>query len=103
MLLADTIAPCVQGALGDRWFLGALACVASRQDLILDLIVSDNAAERGLYTFQFYKHGCWHQVVVDDFLPCVLGHDEVLFACSGTPGELSLPAYHVIQGRAPID
>ena len=30
----------LQGALGDRWFLGALACVASRQDLMLDLIVS---------------------------------------------------------------
>jgi hypothetical protein len=96
----------MQGALGDRWFLGALACVASRQDLILDLIVSDNTSERGLYTFQFYKHGCWHQVVVDDFLPCVLGHDEVLYACSGTPGKTSahysLAGMHVHFGIASL-
>jgi hypothetical protein len=77
----------LQGALRDRWFLGAVACVGCRQDLILDLIISDEAASQGLYTFQFYKHGCWHQVVIDDFLPCVLGQDEVLFACSGTPGK----------------
>ena len=76
----------MQGGLRDRWFLGAMACVASRRDLVLDLIVSDNMAPKGLYTFQFYKHGCWHQVTVDDFLPCVLGQDEVLFACSGTAG-----------------
>lgn len=77
---------CVQGALRDRWFLGALACVAARRDLVLDLILSDNMSDKGLYTFQLYKHGCWHQVVVDDHLPCVLGQDEVLFACSGTAG-----------------
>jgi Calpain family cysteine protease len=76
----------LQGALRARWFLGAVAAVSSRRDLVLDLIVSDNAASAGLYTFQFYKHGCWHQVVVDDFLPCVFGQDEVLFACSGTAG-----------------
>lgn len=69
-----------------------MACVASRRDLVLDLIVSDNMAPKGLYTFQFYKHGCWHQVAVDDYLPCVLGQDEVLFACSGTAGALLPPS-----------
>jgi hypothetical protein len=82
-----------QGALRDRWFLGALACVAARRDLILDLIVSDNMSSNGLYTFQFYKHGCWHQVVIDDYLPCVLGQDEILFACSGTAGVLPCMPY----------
>ena len=76
----------LQGALQNQWFLGALACVSSRRDLVLDLIVSDNAADRGLYTFQFYKHGCWHHIAVDDMLPCAPGQDEVLFACSGTAG-----------------
>jgi predicted membrane-bound spermidine synthase len=73
-----------QGALRNRWLLGAIACVACRQDLVLDLIVSDECSDKGLYTFQFYKHGCWHQVVIDDHLPCDGG--EVLFACSGTAG-----------------
>lgn len=85
----------LQGALRNKWFLGALACVATRRDLVLDLIVSDNAAAAGLYTFQFYKHGCWHHVVVDDHLPCVLGQDEILFACSGTAGAPARPSLSI--------
>lgn len=81
----------LQGALRDRWLLGAIACVGCRPDLLLDLFVSDELADKGLYTFQFYKHGCWHQVVIDSYLPCVLGHEEVLFACSGTPGVIVGP------------
>lgn len=83
--------PMLQGALRDRWLLGAIACVGCRPDLLLDLFVSDELSDKGLYTFQFYKHGCWHQVVIDSYLPCVLGHEEVLFACSGTPGVIVGP------------
>ena len=36
--------------------------MALRPGLLLDLIVSDDHAQQGAYTFQFYKHGCWHQV-----------------------------------------
>ncbi len=56
-------------------FLGALAAVAAIRggELLLDLIVSDDAAPHGAYTFQFFKHGCWQAVVVDNFLPCVSG------------------------------
>eukprot|EP00197_Chlamydomonas_leiostraca_P015683 CAMPEP_0202877654 /NCGR_PEP_ID=MMETSP1391-20130828/30994_1 /ASSEMBLY_ACC=CAM_ASM_000867 /TAXON_ID=1034604 /ORGANISM="Chlamydomonas leiostraca, Strain SAG 11-49" /LENGTH=254 /DNA_ID=CAMNT_0049559727 /DNA_START=42 /DNA_END=802 /DNA_ORIENTATION=+ len=78
----------LQGAMQDHSFLGALAAVACRQDALLDLIVSDDQAVHGLYTLQFYKHGCWQRVVVDSYLPCVEGEDRLAFACSGHVGEL---------------
>lgn len=43
---------------------------------------------QGAYTFQFYKHGCWHPVVVDNYLPCMDEEDRLAFACSGNIGEL---------------
>ncbi len=39
-------------------------------ELLLDLILSDEAAAAGAYTFQFFKHGTWQPVVVDNYLPC---------------------------------
>lgn len=73
----------VQGMLADQWFTGALAAVAYRQELLLDLIVSDDNADMGLYTFQFYKHGTWHQVTVDNYLPVRVGDsDQWAFAAS---------------------
>lgn len=44
----------IQGQLGDCWFLGALAVVATRIDLLKELIVSSNP-EYGFYQFRFYK------------------------------------------------
>ena len=52
----------LQGSMQNGSFIGALAAVALSQDLLLDLIVSDDHSMQGVYTFQFYKHGCWHQV-----------------------------------------
>lgn len=78
----------IQGGLGDCWFLGALASVASRQDLLLDLIVSDELSSHGVYTFRFYKNGQWHDIVVDDQLPCQPGFPQPLFAHSAQQGEL---------------
>jgi hypothetical protein len=49
----------LQGAMQNHSFLGALAAVACKQDALLDLIVSDEQAVHGLYTLQYYKHGCW--------------------------------------------
>lgn len=59
--------------LEDGAFLGALAAVSAARggELLLDLIVSDDAAAAGAYTFQFFKHGTWQQVAVDNYLPCL--------------------------------
>jgi hypothetical protein len=50
MILGDVI----QGQLGDCWFLGALAVVATRMDLIKENCVSAHP-EHGFYQFRFYK------------------------------------------------
>jgi hypothetical protein len=59
----------VQGPLSASWFAGALAAVATREELLLDLIASDEYAQHGCYIFQFFKHGAWHRVAVDTCLP----------------------------------
>jgi hypothetical protein len=40
---------------------------------------------RGLFTFQFFKHGAWRQVVVDNRLPCLEVQQRLAFASSTTP------------------
>ena len=64
---------CAQGGLNSGCFLGALAAVAAARggELLLNLILSDEAAGSGAYTFQFFKHGTWQPVVVDNYLPCL--------------------------------
>lgn len=49
------------GLIDSSWFLGALSAISTQTESLLDLIVSNNYASKGLYTFQFYKHGCWNQ------------------------------------------
>ncbi|KXZ50588.1 hypothetical protein GPECTOR_16g763 [Gonium pectorale] len=80
----------LQGVLDSGCFLGALAAVAAIRggELLLDLIVSDDAAGAGAYTFQLFKHGCWQAVVVDNYLPCLAGQERLAFACSAVVGEL---------------
>lgn len=65
--------------------LGALVAVSTKQRLLLDLLVSDEHADAGLYTFQFYKHGAWRRVVVDNRLPCLEVQQRLAFASSSTP------------------
>lgn len=74
----------VQGCVADhRWFLGALAAVSCRQQLLLFLIESDEQAAAGLYTFRLFKHGDWWPVVVDNRLPCLEGQQRLAFCSSG--------------------
>ncbi|KAJ8611383.1 hypothetical protein CTAYLR_006499 [Chrysophaeum taylorii] len=60
----------VQGALGNRWLIGALGVVSRREHLRAQLVVSSACAGRGLYTVKFYKCGKWRYVHVDDRIPC---------------------------------
>ncbi|WIA30134.1 hypothetical protein OEZ86_000227 [Tetradesmus obliquus] len=82
----------VQGVLqssgSSSWFLGALAAVSRKQELLLNLIVSDECAQRGLYTVRFFKHGSWRPVVVDNRLPCMEQQQRLAFCSSGQAQEL---------------
>lgn len=69
-----------------------VTCIPSRR-VMLNLSLQYATTQRTLNTTdmccaQFYKHGCWQRVVVDNFLPCVEGEDRLAFACSGHVGEL---------------
>eukprot|EP00438_Fugacium_kawagutii_P008174 Skav214668 [mRNA] locus=scaffold923:273191:275144:+ [translate_table: standard] len=61
-----------KGAVGDCWFLSALAVVAQRPDLILRLFKGQTETRvDGRYTVQLFLDGRWDELVVDDQLPCV--------------------------------
>ncbi|EKX41715.1 hypothetical protein GUITHDRAFT_141718 [Guillardia theta CCMP2712] len=64
-------APLVEGSLGNGWFVGALGCLVGRRDLLEVLIPStENGRAYGIYTVRYYKYGQWHNVVIDDRIPC---------------------------------
>lgn len=84
--VVDIIEIAMQGCLcRSTWFVGALAAVSTKQQLLLNLVVSDEHANAGLYTFQLYKHGAWRHVVVDNRLPCLELQQRLAFASSSTP------------------
>lgn len=54
----------------DDWFLGALSVVATRPELLMNVVLTKIINQFGAYEFQFYKNGAWINVVVDDWIPC---------------------------------
>jgi hypothetical protein len=67
-----------QGQLGDCWFLCSVASVAEFPGKIQDMFTHPVSIERaqqeracGAYCVTFNKHGLWHVVFTDDYLPCV--------------------------------
>jgi hypothetical protein len=73
----------LQSIGSSSWFLGALAAVSCKRELLLNLIASDECAQRGLYTMRFFKHGSWLPVVVDNRLPCMELQQRLAFCSSG--------------------
>lgn len=59
-----------QGALGDCYFLGALAGLAETPQRLKRLIKKTG---NGRYQITFYKGGIKQYVVIDDLIPCVDG------------------------------
>ncbi|KAG2008821.1 hypothetical protein CC2G_014212 [Coprinopsis cinerea AmutBmut pab1-1] len=57
----------IQGALGDCWFLSALATIASVPGLIEEICVARDE-EVGVYGFVFHRDGLWKPVIIDDLL-----------------------------------
>merc|ERR1712025_316124 len=93
-----------QGYLGDCWFLSALASLAENDELF-DKVVPDGQSfskrkYNGIFCFKFYKWGQWIEVVVDDYLPTLLG--KPIFLYSDNKGEawpcLAEKAYAKLHG-----
>ena len=91
-----------QGRLGNCWFVAACSVLAGSKEM-WEGVVPDHKDQEykeggevhpGVFRFRFWRFGKWVEVVVDDFLPCVVdgsGPDdetvELLFTHSSSKGE----------------
>ena len=101
----------MQGATGDCWFLSSISALAEKRTLA-DRVINpaanntDTAQEGGIYKFQFYRMGEWHDVIIDDQIP-------LQYSARPENGELWVPLlekayakffgnYHNIVGGDPV-
>lgn len=91
----------VQGALGDCWFVGAIAVLASSGNAFIEHAFTKADMKRGEYQCKFYKDGKWVLVTVDDLLPCG-SNGRPYFASCLDPNEWWVPiiekAYAKLHG-----
>ncbi|KAL0581784.1 hypothetical protein V5O48_000261 [Marasmius crinis-equi] len=57
----------VQGAIGDCWFVSALATMSTSEGLVEKFCVARDE-EIGIYGFVFFRDASWVNVIIDDFL-----------------------------------
>eukprot|EP01125_Pyxidicula_operculata_P016579 TRINITY_DN5723_c0_g1_i1.p1 TRINITY_DN5723_c0_g1~~TRINITY_DN5723_c0_g1_i1.p1 ORF type:complete len:708 (+),score=180.70 TRINITY_DN5723_c0_g1_i1:166-2289(+) len=90
----------LQGALGDCYFISALAVLATRLDLLYPLVVTSRPAQ-GIYQFKFFKNAKWRVVTIDDRLP-VNTSSQLVFGHCKDENEMWLPliekAYAKLHG-----
>jgi len=55
----------VQGAIGDCWFISALATMATKQDLVERFCVAKDE-QVGVYGFIFFRDAAWVSVIIDE-------------------------------------
>ena len=60
-----------EGALGDGWFVSAVATLAEIPPLIDRLFISKEVNKVGVYRVRLCMNGEWVQVTVDDYFPCI--------------------------------
>ncbi|KAI1711398.1 calpain family cysteine protease domain-containing protein [Ditylenchus destructor] len=69
-----------QGALGNCWFLSALAVVAERPDILEKIVITREFSHYGVYEIRLCVDGIWQSVVLDDFFPCHQKSKTMVFA-----------------------
>jgi len=62
-----------QGAVGNCWFLSALALVAEKEYLVRQLLPHTELNEKGCYQVNLCLDGKWEPIIVDSHLPVVFG------------------------------
>lgn len=72
-----------QGALGNCWFLAAIASVAENPALIRRLFATKEYNTHGLYQLWICKNGEWVKVTVDDYIPCYPNGGPMFCRASG--------------------
>ncbi|ODM97957.1 Calpain-D [Orchesella cincta] len=58
------------GALGNCWFVAALALLCERKELLAKILATGQINAAGVYIVRLFKDGNWTNVIVDDLLPC---------------------------------
>jgi len=72
---------CVQGALGDCWFVAALACLSEHPGAVKKLILNGEASTRGKYRVKLYngRKKKWEVITVDDYIPVFKGTKRAMY------------------------
>ena len=71
------------GRLGNCWLLAAMASLATREDLLYQVVPQQSFTENynGSFKFKFWNYGKWVEVIIDDFLPVRKGKFYLEGAC----------------------
>lgn len=74
-----------QGALGNCWFLCAIAALTEFPQLVEDLFPIDSKEKNdaGVYNVKLCKNGTWQNVRVDDMFPCYPGGGPIYSRSNG--------------------
>ncbi|CAF2875222.1 unnamed protein product [Rotaria sp. Silwood2] len=68
-----------QGALGNCWFVAALALISERSRLLEHIQLTKTVNNEGVYLVRICHNGLWKTIIVDDYLPCTK-HNHIVFA-----------------------
>lgn len=72
-----------QGALGNCWFLAAIASLAENPSLVKRLFITDEYNEFGIYQLRICKNGEWVVVTIDDYVPCYMNGGPMFSSANG--------------------
>jgi len=90
------------GSIGHTWFMGAIAIMTSKSDIIERLFVDSSNFNKGFVSFQFFKNGEWKQIIVDTYLPYDTEQNILVFSNCLNPSEFWVPllekAYAKLHG-----
>lgn len=59
-----------QGALGNCWFLAALALITEQPRILRQILLTQTVNAEGVYLVRLCHHGLWKTIMVDDCFPC---------------------------------